>query len=164
MPSPPAPVAPADEAARAQARAFLVQSRHAALAYTDAETGTPGISRIAFGLAPDGTTITLVSSLAPHTASLRACPPAALMLGEPAAKGDPLTHPRLMIQVEARVVDGPASSHGDLRNCWLADHPKSKLYIDFRDFAFVRFLPVSARLNGGFGKAHRLSPEDLRNP
>ena len=59
----PDPVQPADDDARALARDLLTNARHAALAYTDPATGTPGISRIAFGLAPDGCPLTLVSSL-----------------------------------------------------------------------------------------------------
>jgi putative heme iron utilization protein len=49
-----------------------------------------------------------------------------------------------------------------LRAHWLKGHPKAALYIDFADFAFVRLTPESALLNGGFGRAFRLSPEDLR--
>ena len=47
------------------------------------------------------------------------------------------------------------------RDHWLKGHPKAALYIDFTDFAFVRLRPVSALLNGGFGRAWRLAPDDL---
>lgn len=144
------------------ARDMLASARHAALAWTDADTATPGISRIAFGLAPDGLPVTLVSGLAPHTAALRAHPAAAVMLGEPGDRGDPLTHPRLMIRVTAGVVDRADPGHAALRARWLAEHPKSKLYVDFPDFAFVRLAPVSALLNAGFARAFRFTPEDLR--
>lgn len=155
------PVRPADAEARALARDLLAGSRHAALAFTEVETGAPGIGRIAFGRDSAGAPVTLISSLAPHFGALRAHPRAALMLGDPGPKGDPLTHPRLMIAVEAAFVGRASPEHAALRARWLADHPKSTLYIDFADFAFVRFRPLSARLNGGFGKAFRLAPEDL---
>ena len=157
----PDPIRPADDEARALARALLTAARHAALAWTDPETGTPGISRIAFGLSPDGGAITLISSLASHFAALQAHPVAAVMLGEPGGKGDPLTHPRLMLRVEARFVDRAAPDHADLRACWLADHPKSTLYIDFADFALVRLVPQTALLNAGFARASRLTLQDL---
>jgi hypothetical protein len=48
-----------------------------------------------------------------------------------------------------------------LRALWLRAHPKAKLYIDFADFAFVRLTPITALLNAGFGKARRLSAQDL---
>ena len=72
----PDPVVAADDAARATARLLLAQARHASLAWTDPETGTPGISRIGFGLDPAGVPLTLISALAPHLAALRAHPPA----------------------------------------------------------------------------------------
>ena len=157
----PDPVQPADPEARALAQRLLVEARHAALAWTDPETGTPGISRIAFGLCPEGRPLTLMSGLAPHRAALQAHPAAALMLGEPGAKGDPLTHPRLMLRVTAEFVDRADPDHAALRDHWLTHHPKAKLYIDFADFTFARLRPVSALLNGGFGRAHHLSPADL---
>jgi putative heme iron utilization protein len=157
----PDPVQPADAAACAQARNLLAGARFGALAFTDAETGTPGISRIALGLDAAGGPVTLISSLSAHHAALRQSPLAALLVGEPGPKGDPLTHPRLMIRVEARFVDRAGADHAALRDGWLATHPKAKLYVDFGDFGFVRLMPLSAFLNGGFGRAVRLAPDDL---
>jgi heme iron utilization protein len=82
-----------------------------------------------------------------------------LMLGEPGPKGDPLTHPRLMLRARASFAD--AADRPVLRDLWLATHPKAKLYVDFTDFAFVRLLPLGALLNGGFGKARIIEPQDL---
>lgn len=148
------PVADADDEARSLAHR-LMQENHAALAYLDAEG--PGISRIAFGLDSAGCPMTLVSGLAAHAAALRANPACAVMLGDPGGKGDPLTHPRLMLRVHAALV-----AKDEQRAHWLKGHPKAALYIDFTDFVFMRLHPVSALLNGGFGKAWRLTPEDLR--
>ena len=157
----PDPVQPADAEALTLARDLLQSARHAALAVIDPETGTPGISRIAFGLDPQGCPLTLVSALAAHRAALAAQPAAAVMVGEPGEKGDPLTHPRLMIRVMAEFLDRSAPDHAAIRAHWLDDHPKAKLYVDFADFSFMRLRPVSAMLNGGFARAYRLSPEDL---
>ena len=159
-PQRPDPVAPADDAARQLAQGLLAVARHAALAVTD-PTGAPGISRIAFGLGPDGGMVTLISALSTHHAALQAHPLCALMLGEPGAKGDPLPPPRLMVPARARFVAPPDPGGAALRAHWLADHPKSGLYVDFADFSFVRFAPVSALLNGGFGRAFRVDPADL---
>ena len=160
MPTRPDPVAAATPDARALA--LLAGARHAALAVIDPESGTPGISRIALGLDPDGLPLTLISTLAQHTAALRANPAAALLVGELGPKGDPLTHPRLMIEVRASFPDRTAPDYALLAGHWLDRHPKAKLYIDFTDFALVRLTPVAALLNGGFGKAFRLTPDDLR--
>lgn len=156
----PDPVAAADAEARALAHRLL-QASHAALAWTDPATGTPGISRIAFADDPELGPVTLISGLAPHFAALRAHPDCALMLGEIGAKGDPMTHPRLMIRAKATFLDRPDPA---LRDRWLARNPKARIYIDLPDFAFVRLVAQSALLNGGFARAFRLTPEDLRHP
>lgn len=159
----PDPVALANDEARDLARGLL-EASHAALSYIDAETGTPGISRIAFGRCPDGAALTLISALAPHFAGLRAHPDCALMLGQPTEKGDPLTHPRLMLRAAAQFVDPASQDRARLRDHWLQGHPKAALYVDFADFAFVRFAVTSALLNGGFARAWRLAPADMGLP
>ena len=157
----PDPVATADDEARALGRSLIDGARHAALAVTDPADGTPGISRIAIGRAPGGGLLTLVSALAPHHAALKAHPACAVMLGEVGDKGDPLTHPRLMIKARAEFIAPDDPARPALRDHWLIHQPKAKLYVDFADFAFVRLVPVSALLNGGFARAFRLAPEDL---
>lgn len=152
---------PPDDAARDMARGLLAGARHASLAVTDADSGTPAISRIAFGVDGAGVPVTLVSALAAHWGALRANPACAVMVGEPAAKGDPLASPRLMIQARALFVAPDDPGRAALRALWLRDHPRAQIYIDFADFAFVRLHPVGALLNGGFARAYRLTPADL---
>ena len=163
QPPRPDPVAAADDEARALARQLLSLG-HAALAWTDPDTGTPGISRIAFALDPEAGPMTLVSGLAPHFRALRQAPDCALMLGEVGDKGDPMTHPRLMIRARAAFVAVDDPARPALRDHWLKGHPKAALYIDFADFAFVRLVPERALLNGGFARACRLSAADLQGP
>lgn len=155
------PIRPTDDEARALARRLLAEARHAALAVQDPETGAPYVSRIAMGLAPSGAPVTLVSTLAHHTTALRADPRAALLVGEPGPKGDPLTHPRITLTARARSVARDDPAHAEIREKYLSDHPKSKLYADFGDFGFVLFDVERAALNGGFGKAYLLSAADL---
>jgi heme iron utilization protein len=144
----------------AQARAMLQAARHAALSWID-PSGAPGISRIALGLDAAGAPVTLVSDLTQHAPALRAQPLCALMVGEVGARGDPLTHPRLMIRARASFIETDDPARAGLRAKWLDDHPKSKLYVDFADFRFLRFEVISALLNAGFGRAHPLSAADL---
>lgn len=154
------PVQPADAAARALAHQLLSLG-HAALAWEDPDTGTPGISRISFARDPEAGLLTLVSGLAPHFRALRDRPDCALMLGEVSDKGDPLTHPRLMIRAEAAFVAPDDPARPGIRSRWLARNPKATIYIDLPDFAFVRLTPISALLNGGFARAFHLDPQDL---
>lgn len=157
----PDPIAAADADALALTAQILQQSNHASLAWTDPETQTPGISRIAYGLDLRGNPMTLLSSLASHQAALRAHPDCALMLGDPGEKGDPLTHPRLMIRARAEFVAPDDTARAALRVHWLKGHPKAALYVDFIDFAFVRLIPHSALLNAGFARAFRLTADQL---
>ena len=159
-PARPDPVQPATDEALALVRQLLSLG-HAALAWTDPESGKPGISRIAFHRDPDAGMLTLVSGLAPHFRALRDRPDCALMLGEVGDKGDPLTHPRLMIRAKASFLPPDDPARPAIRQRWLERNPKATIYIDLPDFAFVRLSPVSALLNGGFARAFHIAPEDL---
>lgn len=156
----PDPVQPANDDAHALVRQLLTLG-YAALAWEDPDTGTPGISRIAFARDPEAGLLTLVSGLAPHFRALRDRPDCALMLGEVGDKGDPLTHPRLMIRARASFIAPDDPARPGIRSRWLDRNPKSTIYIDLPDFAFVRLTPVSALLNGGFARAFHVAPEDL---
>ncbi|AWD23363.1 HugZ family protein [Fuscovulum blasticum] len=155
----PDPVAAANDEARTLAQTLLSGTGHGALSWIDPADGTPSISRVAFGLDEDGCPLVLVSGLAPHTAALRAHPDCALMVVEDTTRGDPMTHARLMLRARAEFV--PQDQCAPLRAAWLARFPKAKVYIDLPDFAFVRLVPQSALLNGGFARAFRLAPSDL---
>ena len=152
------PVGPVDDEARALARRLLDTARIAALGTLDPR-GAPSVTRIAIATDQDGAPLALLSSLSPHTAALQRDPRASLLLGEPAPRGDPLTHPRLTLA--ARAAFAAPDDRPQLRARWLGLHPKSKLYVDFADFAFVRFAVTGGWLNAGFARAYALGPDDL---
>ena len=157
----PNPIRPTDDEARALARSLMDQARFAALAVISPESQAPTVTRIGFGTGDDGAPVTLISNLSAHTRALQANPACSLLIGEPGDKGDPLTHPRLTLDATASFVPRDAPAHAALRDSWLAQHPKAKLYVDFADFGFVRFAPRTAFLNAVFGNACRLAPRDL---
>ena len=154
------PIRPTDDEARALARHLLQEARFAALA-TLTEEGAPFLSRVAFACEPESAPISLVSTLSAHTQAILRAPQISLLVGEPGGKGDPLTHPRLTLMGRGEVLDNTTSEHAEMAAQYLRSHPKAKLYIGFGDFHFLRFEISSAFLNGGFGKAFRLTPQDL---
>lgn len=156
------PIQPTNDDARQTARDLLASATFAALGVLDPETAAPVVTRIALAVTGDGAITTLISDLSSHTVALRANPTASLLVGEPADKGDPLTHPRMSIAAQAEFIPRQIEDSRRIRDHWLEHRPKSKLYIDFADFHFVRFAPLSIALNGGFGKAYSLTPDDLR--
>ncbi len=148
------PIRPTDDQARALAKSLLTTARHAALGVLHDDM--PMVTRTAIAWL-DHAPHLLVSDLSQHTKALAASPACSVLVGDPADKGDPLTHPRLTLQCLAHRVDKSA-----LRAPWLALHPKSKVYIDFADFNFMRLSVQTAFLNGGFGKAFILTADDLK--
>ena len=156
------PFNPVDNEARILARNLLDTSTYAALAVL--EDGHPSVSRIGFATTPQGAPLSLISDLSSHTQALDQTPTCSILVGEPEDKGDPLTHPRLTLQATARFIRHGDAEHPALRDHYLSQRPKAKLYIDFGDFRLVRFAVTSALLNGGFGKAYKLTATDLLLP
>lgn len=150
------PIRPTDAEARALVRGLIAEARHAALGVIDPVTGAPMVTRIALVPGPDGAPLSLISTLSAHTAALAATPACSLLIGEPGDRGDPLTHPRLTLQARAEPADKAA-----LRAHYLALYQKARLYYDFTDFGLTRFAPLAGFLNGGFGKAYRLTAAEL---
>jgi len=155
--STPDPIRPTDTEARALAHDLMAGARFAALGVIDPGTGAPMVTRIALVPGPDAAPLTLISTLSAHTAALAADPRCSVLIGEPGPKGDPLTHPRLTLQARAESADKEA-----LKAHYLAQYPKAALYYEFADFGLFRLAPVAGFLNGGFGRAYRLTADDLR--
>jgi hypothetical protein len=156
----PSPLRETDDAARKLARVLLRSARYASLAVIDPQTGFPSVSRALTGTDVEGVPAILVSDLSAHTRALLQDPRASLLFGEP-GKGDPLAHPRLTVQCRAESIVRDSPAHARIRARFLARHPKAQLYADFADFRFFRLSPLSASLNGGFGKAYLLTGEEL---
>lgn len=154
------PIRDTDDQARTLARSMLAEMRHATLAVIDPQTGHPHLSRIACQPDPQGTPMALLSGLAAHTRALTADPRAGLLIDPHAPKGDPMTWPRLSLQIRAE----PLPPDPVLRANWLARDPKAQVYVDLPDFRFWRLVPLAGFLNAGFGAAFQLTPADMITP
>lgn len=146
---------PTTDEAHTLASDILTQTRFGALAVIAPDTNAPYVARTAM-LWHDGALLTLISTLSTHTGALQANSACSVLVGEPDDKGDPLTHPRMTLQCTGSQTDKSA-----LKNIWLQAIPKAKLYYDFADFLMFQLNPTDIHLNGGFGKAFRLTSNDL---
>lgn len=149
-----------DEEAIALARRLTRTARFAALAVLDPQGGWPMCSRVGVASDVDGAPLILVSMLSSHTRALVADPRCSLLVGEPGT-GDPLAYPRLSLQCRARQLDRSDEHGRRAERRYLNRNPKAKLYAQLGDFHFFRLEPEAGGLNGGFGKAYRLSSTDL---
>jgi heme iron utilization protein len=148
-----------DDAARAQARAFVRDSPHGALATLEPQTGWPQASRVSLGVDSEGVPLILISRLSAHYGALDADARCSLLLGE-TGDGDPLRHPRITVVCLAAKV--PIEARAAAKEQFLKRHPGAELYADFSDFDFWRLVPQRASLNAGFGRAYALTAADLQ--
>lgn len=138
------------------ARAILRAQRKAALATLDAHTGAPYASLVAVASALDGRPVTLLSTLARHSANLAADCRASLLFEAAGAKGDILAEGRVSVMGRLR-----KTADLDLRRRFLARHPESAGYADFADFAFYMLDVEEAHFVGGFGRIKTLPAGDF---
>ena len=115
--------------------------------------GFPYGSFVTFAL-DDGDVVLLVSEMAEHTKNLRADDRASLLVAE-SSKEDPLANGRVTLFGRCRNV-GAGAGEGDDRDrakrAFLAKHPQSSYYVDYKDFSFWRLVVESARYIGGYGR------------
>lgn len=145
----------ADFDASAIARSLLRRSRQGALATLMAAGGAPYCSLVNVASHPDGSPILLISALAVHTKNILADPRVSLLLDE-RAPGDPLEGARIMLAGQA--VKAARDEVAVLRRRYLAAHPSSEMFLNFKDFALVRIVPDGLHLVAGFGRIADLRP------
>ncbi len=143
--------------------ALLTQTRWAALA--TARDNEPFASWVA--VAPDaeaGQFLLHLSHLSLHTRYLLANPRAALSFSEPDEdpSRDPQTLARVSLQGRVDVIARDSADYIAARGRYLARLPHAEVQFTLGDFYLMRFVPQSARVVPGFGRAHRLDAEALR--
>ena len=154
------PIRDTDDDARLLARKLIAEANFGAIAVQEPDTGVPLVSRVAIAIDPEGRPIFLASELSIHSKCLEQNGKCSVLLGEP-GKGDPLAHPRITLICNAVKIERGSKERDRLRDPYLEQHRKAKLYIDFGDFHFYRLEIERANLNGGFGKAYLLTAEDF---
>jgi putative heme iron utilization protein len=96
----------------------------------------------------NGDPIFLISALAEHTKNLAQDPRASLLVAE-SGSADPLANGRVTLLGPCTRLGGDVRS---ARTAFLAAHPNSSYYADFRDFAFWKLHVDSVRYIGRYGR------------
>ena len=95
-----------------------------------------------------GNPIFLISALAEHTKNLQQDPRASLLVAD-SGSADPLANGRVTLLGLCTRVEGEG---GSAKAAFLAAHPNSAYYADFRDFGFWKLHVDSVRYIGGYGR------------
>jgi heme iron utilization protein len=132
-------------------RRMLTEALHGALGTLMAD-GAPFTSLVALARDRSLRPVIITSHLSAHTGHMERDGRVSLLVGE-IGKGDPLAHPRLTLLGRAEAAHPDDMAYGELREAYLAQNPKAKLYVDLPGFWFWRISPETVALNGGFGKA-----------
>jgi heme iron utilization protein len=112
-------------------------------------TGYPIATLVTFAMA-DKTPLLLLSKLSNHRVNVENDNRASLLIAK-SGKGDPLAYPRVSLIGKVFL-----AKKTDYREIYLAQNPKSALYIDFADFDIFTFNVETVQYNGGFGRAMTL--------
>lgn len=120
---------------------------------------------VPFVLAPErGELLIHVSALATHTRDLQEHPRASLLvMAEADAQTPPQALPRVALQVQATVLPREGDAYASAKAAYLARFPDSAVTFELADFSIVALAPLSARLVAGFGRAHGLAGDSLRD-
>lgn len=144
-------------------RRLLRESRWAALATVREDQ--PLASWVAFAAEDDFTGCILhLSRLALHTRYLLDNPRAALTLSEPdgGEQADPQRLARVSLQGQVRHIARAAPDYDGARRRYLARLPEAAVQFGLGDFELYRFVIETGRFVGGFGRAYRIGPDELR--
>jgi len=117
----------------------------------------PFVSLVLPALAEDGAPILLLSDLSDHAKNLKRDPKASLLFDGTLELKEPLTGPRITLLGE---VHRSADQAGDKAR-YLEHQPSAELYAGFGDFHCFRFKIIEGLFVAGFGRIHRIAPNEL---
>lgn len=117
----------------------------------------PFVSLVLPALAGTGEPILLLSDLSDHAKNLKRDANASLLFDGTLELKEPLTGPRLTVIGEVRRAEDQA---GD-KALYVKSQPSAELYAGFGDFHAFRFRILEGLFVAGFGRIHRIAPEEL---
>jgi putative heme iron utilization protein len=141
----------------------LLESQHTLLLATASPEGRPDISYAPSVRGPKGCFYIFISELAAHTAHLRQNPKASVMVMEPEAQSrNPFARERATFQCRAREVSPGESGHAQQLDRLQEQFGQTvALLRSLPDFHLFELSPDNGRYVAGFGRAFKISVEDL---
>jgi len=146
-----------------QLRELLRTGRWAAIA--TARDNEPLASWVAVAAEDDLSGFLLhLSHLALHTRYLEVNPRISLSWSAPDGPGqpDPQQLARVSLQGQASAISRDAADYAAARALYLHRLPQAAQQFELGDFELYRFVPETGRYVPGFGRVHRIGPEELR--
>lgn len=126
--------------------------------------GEPAVSMVPFVLDVQGAPPRLlihVSALATHTRDMLDHPRVALLVTAEAGSAVAQALPRVSLAADARPLPRDGTEYAAARALYLDRFPDAAQTFELGDFSLFALAPVSARLVGGFGRAHALVAQAL---
>jgi len=150
-----------DAASLATLAGLIANHRQAVMATLDA--GAPYTAMLSY-LPEPGFAAFLVhlSDLSPHKRHLRDDPRASLIIFEPDnGRTEILQHARVSLRCTASFVAKDSDDYAAAKAHYLARYPGHKVMFGLADFDLVRLTPIEGLMNAGFGRAFKVTPQDL---
>lgn len=142
----------------------LLQSRRTAALGTLTNRGLPFVSLVPFAIAPELQSIVIhISELAAHTRYLMQRPDASLLISQGEQEGEPVHELlRASLQTRASLLIRGDQDWDLARQAYVARFPDAEFMTSFQDFHFFSLAIVRVRHVAGFGAAHNVEPEKVR--
>ena len=150
------------ESAKEEMEALIEGCRSAILASADSKA-TPLASYAPFWMDENRRFHVYISAMAKHTAQIRRSGKASLMLIEDESTAENLfARKRLTVDCDAIAVDRDTEPWNRIIASMIERHGETMSYLkDLTDFDLFQLSPYDARLVLGFGRAYRISGNDL---
>lgn len=142
----------------------LLLTRRTAALGTLTNQGLPFVSLVPFAIAPELQSIVIhISELAAHTRYLMQRPNASLLINQGEQDGEPVHElPRATLQTRASQLIRGDQNWDLARQAYMARFPDAEFMTSFQDFHFFSLAIVRVRHVAGFGAAHSVEPEKIR--
>jgi putative heme iron utilization protein len=143
------------------AAALILSERWAAIATI--HEGQPLASHVAFAVEPGLTGLLFhISQMAAHTQALLEDPRACLAVGRPdTGDGDPQLLARVSLSGKVTAIEPDSGEFEVAKAVYVKRFPAAEMRFELGDFILFRFEIETARWVGGFGRAARMTGQQL---